>query len=206
VGVSINCFAVESAIDEAALASGQDPLAFRRRLLSGNPRALAVLNAAANGLGWSTAPAAGFGRGLAITNGFGSIVAIAAEVTKDSLGKLKVSRISAAIDCGMAVNPGQVVSQLEGGIIQGISSALWQGTTFSSGKASTRNFSNNRLAKMADCGQISVQVIQSGAPIGGVGETGVPPVAPALANAWAKLTGTRQRSLPFYPGSTMGGS
>ncbi len=207
VGESINVFAVESAIDEAALASGQDPLAFRQRLLAGNPRALAVLNAAANGLGWSTPPAAGFARGLAISNGFGSITALAAEVTKDALGNLVISRLSAAIDCGMAVNPGQVEAQIQGGLIQGVASALWQQTTFSSGKASSRNFNNNRVARMRDVGPITVTLIQSGAAIGGVGEAGVPLPAPALANAWAALTGTRLRSLPMFPAAnTMGGS
>lgn len=206
VGESINVFALESAIDEAALAAGIDPLVFRQRLLSSNPRALTVLNTAAAGLGWSTPAAAGFGRGLAISCGFGSITALAVEVAKDSLGAIKVTRASAAIDCGLAVNPGQVESQIQGGLIQGFASALWQQTTFSSGRASTRNFSNNRLMRMRDTPAITVAVISSGGPIGGVGETAVPVAAPALANAWASLTGTRLRSLPMFPtANSMGG-
>ncbi len=206
VGDSINCFAVESALDEAAKASGQDPLAFRQRLLANNPRALAALNSVAATIGWSTPPAAGRARGLAISNGFGSIVALAVEVSQPVLGTMTINRIACAIDCGMAVNPGQVVSQLEGGIIQGISSALWGQTTFSSGRASSRNFSNTRLLRMRETPPITVDVIQSGAPIGGVGETGVPVVAPALANAWAALTGTRVRTLPMFPSAgTMSG-
>lgn len=206
VSEAMNGFAVESAIDEAALAAGVDPLAFRQKLLAGNPRALAVVNAAAAGIGWSTPPATGVARGLAIGNGFGSIVAAAIEVTKAtttvngvSTSTMRVLRVSAAIDCGMAVNPGQVKRQLEGGIIQGIGSALWNQTTFSSGVASTRNFSNNRMLLMSETPAIDVQIIPSDGPLGGVGETGVPVMAPAMANAWAKLTGTRLRSLPFFP-------
>jgi isoquinoline 1-oxidoreductase beta subunit len=204
VGESINCFAIESALDEAAVLAGVDPLAFRQQLLAARPRELAVLNAAAAMIGWGTAPAAGVARGLALGTGFGSIAAMAVEVSQPVAGTMKVNRVVCAVDCGVAVNPTQVESQIEGGIIQGISSALWGQTTFSSGKASSRNFSNTRVLKMKETPAIQVQIITSGlGNLGGIGEVGVPPVAPALANAWAKLTGTRMRTMPFFPGATM---
>ena len=202
VGNSINCFAVESAIDELAVALRQDPLAYRRSLLSGDPRTLAVLDRAASDLGWSTPPAAGVARGIALSNGFGSIVALAVEVSQPSAGVMKVRRVACAVDCGLAVNPGQVESQMQGGIIQGISSAFWGQTTFSKGVASSRNFSNTRMLLLRETPAITVSIIQSGLEsLGGIGEVAVPPTAPALANAWFRLTGTRMRSLPFFPGA-----
>ena len=207
VGPSMNCFAVESAVDEAAAAAGSDPLAFRRKLLASEPRTLAVLDRAADMIGWNTPPAPGVARGIAISNGFGSIVAIALEVSQPTAGVIKVNRVTCAVDCGFAVNPDQVEAQMQGGIIQGISAALWGQTTFSSGKASSKNFSNTRLARMKDTPMISVAIINSGLDkLGGTGEVAVPPIAPALANAWAKLTGTRLRTLPMFPSAgTMGG-
>jgi len=205
VGNSINCFAVESALDEAAIASGQEPLAFRRRLLAASPRQLAVLDAAAAQIGWSAAPPSGVARGIALSCGFGSIAAIAVEVSQPAAGSLEVQRAACAVDCGIAVNPGQIQAQMEGGIIQGITSALWGQTTFSSGKASTRNFSNNRMLLMRETPSISVQILSSGIDVlGGVGEVAVPPVAPAIANAYAALTGKRIRTLPFFPNAKMG--
>ena len=202
VGNSINCFAVESAIDELSVALRQDPLAYRRSLLSGDPRTLAVLDRAASDLGWSTPPAAGVARGIALSNGFGSIVALAVEVSQPSAGVMKVRRVACAVDCGLAVNPGQVESQMQGGIIQGISSAFWGQTTFSKGVASSRNFSNTRMLLLRETPAITVSIIQSGLEsLGGIGEVAVPPTAPALANAWFRLTGTRMRSLPFFPGA-----
>ena len=207
VGESINCFAVESAIDEAALLAGRDPLAFRQSLLAGSPRVLTALNAAASMIGWSTAPPAGVARGLAVGTGFGSIAALAVEVSQPTAGTMAVNRVACAVDCGLAVNPGQVESQMQGGIIQGISAALWGQTTFTNGRASSSNFSNTRVLRMKETPAIQVQVIQSGlANLGGVGEVGVPIVAPALANAWARLTGNRVRTLPFFPSAnSMGG-
>ncbi|MFN8019422.1 MAG: molybdopterin cofactor-binding domain-containing protein [Acidimicrobiales bacterium] len=207
VGESINCFAVESAMDEAAALAGMDPLAFRQKHLAEGTRPRTVLDAAAAMIGWSTPPAAGVGRGIALGTGFGSIAAMAVEVSQPSAGVLKVNRVTCAVDCGIAVNPSQVEGQIQGGIIHGISAALWGRTTFSSGKASSRNFSNTRLLKMKETPAIEVKVIQSGIDkLGGIGEVGVPPMAPALANAWKALTGTRIRTLPMFPSQgTMGG-
>jgi isoquinoline 1-oxidoreductase beta subunit len=200
VGNSINCFAVESAIDELASSLRVDPLEYRRRMLANDLRTSAVLQRAASDIGWSSAPGPGVARGLAISNGFGSIVALAVEVSQPATGVMRVNRVACAVDCGFAVNPGQVESQLQGGIIQGISSAFWGQTTFSNGVASSRNFSNTRMLLMKETPVITVSQLQSGLDVlGGIGEVGVPPVAPALANAWFRLTGTRMRSLPFFP-------
>lgn len=200
VGNSINAFAVESALDEMAAALKQDPLAFRRRLLASDQRTLAVLERAASDIGWSSTPARGVARGLALSNGFGSIVAMAVEVSQPTPGVMKVLRVACAVDCGLAVNPGQVESQMQGGIIQGISSAFWGQTTFSKGVASSRNFSNTRMLLMKETPAITVSIIPSGLEnLGGIGEVAVPPMAPALANAWFRLTGVRLRSQPFFP-------
>lgn len=206
VGNSINCFAVESAIDEAARAVGADPVAFRRELLGSDLRTIQVLNSAADQIGWTTPAPAGVGRGIAIGTGFGSLVALAIEVSQPVLGTLQVRRVACAVDVGLAVNPDQVEAQMQGGILHGLSAALWGQTTFSSGRASSRNFSNTRVVKMKETPLISVKIFESGAQfLGGVGEVAVPPVAPALANAYAALNGTRVRTLPFFPGATMGG-
>jgi len=203
VGHSINAFVVESAIDELAAAAGIDPLAFRQRLLAGNPRVLAVLNAAASLGGWGTPLPGGRARGLALSVSFGSIVAQVAEISQPVVGSLRVHRVACAIDCGRAINPNSVEAQMQGGIAHGLAAALWGQVTFKGGKASARNFSNYRMLRMREMPRIDVQVIQSGAAIGGTGEPGVPPVAPALANAYARLTGQRVRSLPFFPGARM---
>jgi len=200
VGNSINTFAVESALDEMAVALKQDPLVFRRSLLGSDPRTLAVLNRAASDIGWATNPAKGVARGLAVSNGFGSIVAMAVEVSQPTTGVMKVLRVACAVDCGLAVNPGQVESQMQGGIIQGISSAFWGQTTFTKGVASSRNFSNTRMLLMKETPSITTSIIPSGLEnLGGIGEVAVPPMAPALANAWFQLTGVRLRSQPFFP-------
>lgn len=204
VGHSLNAFSVESAIDELALLAGQDPLAFRQKLLANNPKGLAVLNAAAQLAGWSTKPASGRARGIAYSVGFGSIVAQVAEISKTTTG-VKVHKISCAIDCGRAINPDQVIAQMQGGIVHGLSAALWGNVKFTKGVSSVRNFSNYRMARIKDMPQISVTIVNSGGALGGVGEPGVPPVAPAIANAYAKLTGTRIRTLPMFPAeATMG--
>jgi isoquinoline 1-oxidoreductase beta subunit len=197
VGESISCFVVESAIDECARAAGIDPYQYRRTLLAGNTASLAVLDAAAKLAGWGTAPAKGHARGIALSPGFGSLCAIVAELALSSSGKASVVRISCAIDCGTAVNPDQVVGQMEGGILHGMNAALWQQVTFSKGVSSVRNFGNYLMGRMTGSPKINVVIVSQGSTLGGTGEAGVPGVAPALANAYAALTGTRKRSLPL---------
>ncbi len=203
VGHSINAFVVESAIDEVALATNTDPLMLRQRLLANDPRSLNVLNEAAKLGGWGTSLPAGHARGIAFAASFNSIVAEVAEVSHPAAGTIRVHKVAVAIDCGSAINPDSVEAQMQGGIFHGLSAALWGEVKFTNGVASARNFSNYRVLLMREAPVVSVKIIQSGAPIGGVGEPGVPPIAPAVANAYAKLTRTRVRTLPFFPGSGM---
>ena len=204
VGESYNTFAVESAMDELALAAGVDPLTWRHNLLTGDSRALGVLAAVEKLSGWSTTkPPTGSARGLAFLKGFGSYIALVAEVSQ-SAGVMKVNKMYCAIDCGIAVNPDQIEAQIQGGIAHGLSASLWGQVTFKAGVPSVSNFSNYRVLRLREMPVVSVSIVPSTEAPGGVGETGVPCVAPALANAFAKLTGQRVRSLPFYPGATMG--
>ncbi len=197
VGNSLNCFAVESAMDELALAAGVDPLALRLSMLGADPRSTAVLQRVAAMSGWSTPPAAGHARGLALSASFGSIVAQVVDVSAPTAGALKVNRVWCAIDCGQVVNPDTVEAQMQGGIVHGLSAALWGKMSFNRGIASPTNFDGYRVTRMRDMPVVAVSIIPSTAPPGGVGEPGVPPIAPAVANAWARLTGTRVRSLPL---------
>jgi isoquinoline 1-oxidoreductase beta subunit len=204
VGHSINAFAVESAIDELAAAAGQNPLAFRRKLLAGDPRGLAVLDAAAALGAFSSSPPAGRARGIAYHESFGSRVATVLEVSAPATGGIRVHKAAVAIDCGTVVNPEQVEAQMESAVVHGLTAALWSEMTFVAGRVLQRNFHAYKMLRMAEMPVVSVKVIAGGDPLGGVGEPGVPPVAPALANAYARLTGRRVRTLPFFPG-TFGG-
>jgi isoquinoline 1-oxidoreductase subunit beta len=197
VGNSINAFAYESAIDELALAAGVEPLAFHQRLLADDARSLAVLDATAALANWSSPPPSGHARGIAFWASFGSIVCQIAEVSGSTPQTLRVHRVACVIDCGSVVNPDSVIAQMQGGIVHGMTAALWGKVTFTNGRASASNFNNYRMMRMRDMPVIDVQVITSGAAIGGVGEPGVPPIAPAIANAYAALTGQRLRTLPL---------
>lgn len=208
VGASINTFAVESMIDELAAAAGQDPYLYRRSRLT-NPRWIAVLDAAASLANWNTAPPAGRARGIAIGTAFGSIVAEVVEISSVTSTSVRVNRVSCALDCYLHVNPGQVQAQLQGGIVHGMNAALYGQQTFTAGVAQARNFNRSRMIRQGEMPQIDTVIIPAPAsadrtmPIGGVGELGVPTFAPALANAYFKLTGVRKRSLPLFPGATM---
>ena len=211
VGASINLFAVESLIDELALAAKQDPLQFRRAKLT-DPRWLAVLEAVAGLASWSTPLASGRARGLAMGSAFNSIVATVVEVQGSSASAFRVTKVAVVLDCYLTVNPGNVEAQLVGGVVHGLNAALYGQQTFSNGAAQRRNFNSNRMLRMNEMPTVSVRILPRPAqtdrtvPIGGVGELGVPTVAPALANAVARLAGgSRVRSLPFFPNATMGG-
>ncbi|MEI8177286.1 molybdopterin cofactor-binding domain-containing protein [Aestuariivirga sp.] len=200
VGQSISCFAVESAIDECARLLGRDPYDYRLSLLAGNDTMKALLEDVAQLSSWKSAAPPGTARGMALSPGFGSSAAMVAEVTRVASGSTtnyKVSRIFCSVDCGFAVNPDQVVAQIQGGILQGMSSARWGRMQFDHGVAQVKNFSDYRLGRMADTPIITVRIVNQGSPLGGIGEVGVPPVAPAIANAYAALTGTRKRNLPL---------
>lgn len=206
VGESYNTFAVESSIDELARAAGLDPMAFRKTLVASDARSLGVLNALDTLSGWSTSqPPSGQARGMAFLSGFGSYIAVAVQISGGSKGQIKVNNVYAAIDCGLAINPDSIEAQMQGGVIHGMAATLWGQISFANGVPSVKNFGNYRLARNSDVPTISVAIVPSTAPPGGVGETGVPCMAPAIANAYASLTGTRVRTLPFYPGSGLGG-
>ncbi|MBI3349920.1 MAG: xanthine dehydrogenase family protein molybdopterin-binding subunit [Burkholderiales bacterium] len=207
VGASINTFAVESMVDEMALAAGADPYQYRRARLT-NARWLSVLDAAAQAAGWSTAPPQGRARGIAIGTAFNTIVAQVVEVSATTTGP-KVTRVWLAIDCGWVVNPNSVEAQLIGGVVHGLNAALYGRQTFVNGAAQAKNFNNSRMIRLGEMPQVVVKlmpqpaVLDRAAVMGGVGELGVPTLAPALANAWARLSGKRVRALPFYPNATM---
>jgi CO/xanthine dehydrogenase Mo-binding subunit len=211
VGASLNTFAVESMIDELATAAGVDPYLFRRNLLAANPRWLAVLDAAATLGDWNSPPPAGHFRGIAIGTAFNSIVAQVVEISAVTATGLRVNRASIAIDCYLAVNPGQIETQLIGGMVHGMNAALYGKQTFVNGAAQSKNFNQSRMIRMGEMPQVAVTLIPSPAiadraqNIGGVGELGVPTFAPALANAYFKATGTRARALPLFPNAVMGG-
>ena len=196
VGHSHCIHAVESFVDELAAAAGQDPLAFRQGLLVGKQRHLAVLNAAAQKIGWGRKLPAGHGLGIAVQSCYGSFVSHAAEVVvKD--GALSVVRLVCAIDCGVAVNPDVIRAQAEGGAIFALGAALKGKITLTEGKVDQSNFDSYEVARMSDAPPVDVVIIASSEAPGGVGEPVVPSVAPAIANAIYAATGKRLRNLPY---------
>lgn len=198
-------FFVESFIDELAHEARRNPLDYRRALLAQKPRHLAVLNLAADRAGWTAPLAAGVGRGIALVECFGTIVAQVAEVEVGKPGPVKVRRITCAADCGTVVNPDGFRAQLEGGIIFGLSAALYEAITLEHGAVVQRNFPDYPVIRLADCPQIDAHVIESDGTMGGAGEVGVPPVAPAVANAIFAATGARLRQLPVVSPVTASG-
>jgi len=190
-------FFIESFIDELAHEAQRDPLEYRRSLLQRKLRHLTTLNLAAERAGWGTPLPPRHGRGIAIIECFGTIVAQVAHVEVSDAGKLKILRVTAAADCGMAVNPDGFKAQIEGGIIFGLSAALYGQITIEHGAVVQSNFPDYRTLSLADCPAIDVHLSESDAPLGGAGEPGTPPAAPALTNAIFAATGIRVRDLPI---------
>lgn len=199
VGHSHHAFFTECFLDECAHAARADPLAYRLALLERHPRHRAVLELAASRAGWGTPLPAGTARGIALHASFGSIVAQVAEVTLDE-GRIRVARVVCAIDCGFAVNPALIEQQMEGGIAFGLSAALFGRIDIDAGAVVQGNFHDCRVLRMDEMPEVGVHIVPSLAPPGGAGEPGVPPVAPAVANALFALTGRRVRELPLAPG------
>jgi isoquinoline 1-oxidoreductase subunit beta len=197
VGSSHSAFAVEGMIDELAKAAGKDPYQYRRMLLEKHPRFLKVLDTVADKAGWTKPLSPGRGRGIAIHESFGSIVAQVAEVSITPAKKLKVHKVVCAIDCGQIVNPDTIKAQMEGGIVYGLSAALYGEITFEKGKVKQSNFGDYQVLRMSEVPQVEVHILDSNEKMGGVGEPGVPPAAPAVINALFSLTGKRVRSLPL---------
>ena len=189
-------FFVESFIDELAHEAGRDAVAYRAALLKQKPRHLAVLQLAAAKSGWGSALPARHGRGVALFESFGSIVAEVAEVEVSEGGTVRVHRITAVADCGMAVNPDGFRAQIEGGIVFGLSAALYGAISIDKGAVVEANFPDYRVVRLADCPKIDVFIHESEGAVGGGGEVGTPPVAPALTNAIFAATGVRIRELP----------
>jgi isoquinoline 1-oxidoreductase beta subunit len=201
VGHSHTAFFDESFVDELASALKKDPFEFRRELLAGKPRHLKVLETAAKEAGWGQPLPAGSGRGIALRASFGSIVAQVAEVAVTDGKTLQVNRVTCAIDCGPVVNPAIVRAQMESGIIYGLSAALYGEITLANGAVEQSNFPDYDAVRLADAPAMTVHLVDTGsASIGGVGEPGTPPIAPAVANAVFAATGKRLRSLPLRLG------
>ena len=197
VGHSHNAFFTECFIDELAAVAGQDPVAFRRSLLQRTPRHRAVLDLAVERSGWGWRPlASGRARGIALHESFGSVVAQVAEVSMER-GEIRVHRVVCAIDCGTVVNPQVVAQQMEGAVVFGLTAALHGRIDIVEGIVRQGNFPDYPMLTLASAPQVETYIVASERPPAGVGETGVPPIAPAVANALFALTGQRHRSLPL---------
>jgi isoquinoline 1-oxidoreductase beta subunit len=197
VNLNQNTIYLECFLDEVAHATGQDPLALRRKLITSNPKALAVLNAVAERTGWDKPAPKGVYRGLAQTMGFGSFVAACAEVSVSDSGELKIHRIVAATDPGHAVNPQQIEAQVEGSFAYGLSAALYGECTVKDGRIEQQNFNSYQVLRMSEMPAVETIVMPSGGFWGGVGEPTIAVAAPAVLNAIFAATGKRIRDLPL---------
>jgi isoquinoline 1-oxidoreductase beta subunit len=204
LGLAPNVFAIESFMDEAAHAAGQDPLHFRLAHLPGDAegrRMAAVLRAAAERAGWGTPPPAGRGRGIACCSLHGTVVAEVAEISLDAAtGRIRLHRVVAAIDCGRVINPNQVRGQVRGGVVMGASGALMEELTVRDGRVVAGNLEEYLLFTNADAPDIEAIILdRPDQQPSGCGEAPVGPIAPAIGNAFCALTGVRLRQLPMTP-------
>jgi isoquinoline 1-oxidoreductase subunit beta len=196
VGNSYNAFFVETFVDELAASRNEDPYQFRRTLLANNPRFLNTLQAAASAAGWVMPRPAGSGRGIAIAESFKSIVAMVVDVSVR--GKVvKVDRVVTAVDCGRVLHPHNARAQIEGAVAFALTAALKSQITLQDGIVQQSNFNDFQMLRMDEMPTVDVHFVQSDAALGGIGEVGVPPLAPALGNAIFAATGKRLRALPF---------
>jgi isoquinoline 1-oxidoreductase subunit beta len=203
VGSSHTAYATEAFIDEIAHAAGKDPFAFRRAMLEHHPRHKAVLEMAAKAADWGSPLPKGKGRGIAVAEAFGTYVAQVAEVTVAPNGKVKVDRIVCAVDCGTPINPDVITAQMEGGIGFGLGAALYGAITLKDGQVEQTNFDAYQVLRIDEMPKVEVHIVQSPEAPTGVGEPGVAPVGPAVANAVFAATGKRLRVLPFAVGGTV---
>jgi isoquinoline 1-oxidoreductase beta subunit len=190
-----NCFAIESFMDELAVAAGRDPVEFRLGLLTAKPRHAHVLRTAAERAGWGR-NAQGRHQGVAFMEGYSTQIAQVAEISMQA-GEVKVHRITCVVDCGQMVNPRIVESQIESGIVFGLTAALWGEVTLVGGRVQQTNFNSYRLLRGDEMPEIDVHLVDSEEAPGGIGEAAVPPVAPAICNAIFAATGKRLRELPI---------
>ena len=197
VGPTHNIFVVESFIDELAAAAKKDPVEYRQALLDKSPRLLGVLNLAAEKAGWGTPLPAGTGRGVSVQFVMGTYLSQVAEVEVTKEGEAKVRRVVCAVDCGQIVNPDTIVAQMEGGIIFGMSAALWGEITLKGGRVEQHNFNDYRVLRINETPVIEVHLVKNAEAPGGIGEPGTIGIAPAMANAIFAVTGKRIRKLPI---------
>ena len=196
VGEGHNVFVVESFMDELALAAGLDPVAFRRKLLGNNHRALGVLNQVTEMANWGQPLPDRHGRGISLHQCFGSFAALVVEVSVDNYGEVSLKRLACAVDCGVAINPDSVVAQIQGGVLFGLSAALYNGVTFKNGRVMQSNFHDYRQLRINEVPPFEVFVFPSTENPGGMGEVGTASAAPALTNAIYSATGVRLRATP----------
>jgi isoquinoline 1-oxidoreductase beta subunit len=197
VGSSHTTYAVEAFIDEVAHAAGQDGFTFRRKLLDQHPRMKAVLELAAEKADWSTPLPPGKGRGIAVAEAFKTFVAQVAEVSVGKDGQVKVDRVVCAVDCGTPINPDIIAAQMEGGIGFGLGAALYGAITLKDGRVEQDNFNGYRVLRINEMPKVEVHIVPSAEAPTGVGEPGVAPLGPAVANAIFAATGKRNYVLPF---------
>jgi isoquinoline 1-oxidoreductase beta subunit len=195
-----NAFVTECFIDEIAHAAGKDPLEFRLPLLKESKGAQRVLQVAAEKAGWGKPLPKGQGRGIAQHHCFGTDVGMVAEIAvNEKDGRVKVNRVVVAVDCGLAVNPDTVEAQIQGGVINALSTALKEEVRFANGGVKSANFDDYDVLRMSEVPDIEVHIVKGNDKISGIGEPGVPPTAPAVANAIFNATGARIRRIPFTP-------
>jgi isoquinoline 1-oxidoreductase beta subunit len=197
VGPSQNAYIVESFIDEVAHLAGKDPFEYRRALLGKNPRHKAVLELAAARGNWGAPLPEGRARGIAVAFSYGSYVAHVAEVSVAPDGKVRVHKLTAAIDCGLAVNPDQIKAQMEGGAVYALTAVYYGQITIDRGRVQQSNFNDYPMLRINEAPVVEVHVVDSNEAPGGLGEPGVPTIAPSVCNAIFALTGKRIRSLPI---------
>ncbi|MEH2492649.1 xanthine dehydrogenase family protein molybdopterin-binding subunit [Bradyrhizobium sp. AZCC 2230] len=197
VGPAHNVFVVESFVDELAAAADKDPVDYRRTLLGHNPRALAVLNLAAEKAGWGKPMPAGKGRGIAVQFAFGSYMSLVADVAVDDKGTVKVERIVCAVDCGLPVNPLMIDAQVQSGTIFGLTAALRGAITFKDGRVEQSNFDSYLPMRIEEIPRIETYIVPSTAEPGGLGEAATAIVAPAVTNAIFAASGRRVSRLPI---------
>ncbi len=196
VGGARSCFVVESFIDELAHATNTDPVAYRRTLLR-DPRARAVLDLAAEKSGWATPTAPGRARGVAMLQLWNTCMAQVVEVEPSEETGVRVVKVTVAVDCGQPINPLGIEAQIEGGVIFGLSAALFGEVTVQDGQIEQSNFHDYRVLRINEAPEIAVHIVENHEAVGGMGEPPVATVVPALANAVFALTGKRVRSLPI---------
>ncbi len=199
VGPSHNTFVVESFIDELAAAAKADPVDYRKRLLSENPRALAVLELAAKKAGWGEVLIGRQGRGVAVQFAFGTYLAMIADVSVATDGTIRLKRIITAVDCGLTVNPDTIAAQMEGGALYGLTAALYGAITFSQGRVEQSNFDTYLPLRIDEAPPVETYIVQSAEAPGGIGEAATSAVFPAVTNAIFAATGKRIRTLPVNP-------